>query len=64
MIQHIAPKSISNMQAIALPMETEEFFGQVREEQSTGYSFYPWAVAVRIGFLGILLFHAFAFWFA
>ncbi len=64
MIQRIAPKSTRSAQAIAWPMDSDEFFGQVREEQSHKYSFYPWAVAIRIGFLGVLLFNAFAFWFS
>jgi hypothetical protein len=64
MPQRIAPKSTRTAQAIAIPMEQDEFFGQARAQQATGYSFYPWAVALRIGFLGILLFNAFAFWYS
>jgi|GEM_PF-1409116 len=64
MTQRIAPKATRTPQAMAIPMEHDEFFGQARTQQSTGYSFYPWAVALRVGFLGILLFNAFAFWYS
>ncbi len=63
MYQRIAPKSNRNVQAIALPMDSDDF-GPARQETVGGYSFYPWTVAVRLGLLGVLLFNAFAFWFS
>lgn len=62
MLQPVAPKYMTQAQAIALPFDDEESFTQVDAPRSSLSSLYALAIAVRVGFLAAILLKIFAIW--